>query len=77
MFNNLVKPPFAFLRPASGPEYADALAPVDRDEESHALLAEQALDETAALPADLGQSGYDALPPHEHPSVAAGAQSSG
>jgi hypothetical protein len=31
-------------------------------EEGEALLASQHLDDTAALPVDLGQSGYDVLP---------------
>lgn len=35
------------------------------EEESRHLLAEHALDETAALPADLGQSGFDVVPPPE------------
>ena len=65
MFNSLVKLP-AFLRPAV--ETAPAPSELIEDaEEARALLSEHTLDETAALPADLGQSGFDALPPHEHP----------
>lgn len=60
-FNNLVNPP-KFLRPRV-PEAADAST-----DETRALLAHEALDETAVLPADLGQSGYDVVPPHgAHP----------
>ncbi|KAI6127823.1 hypothetical protein EV401DRAFT_2067639 [Pisolithus croceorrhizus] len=62
LFNNLVQPP-AFLLPNPAPtasaEDADA-------EEAEGLLASSRLDESAALPVDLGQSGYDVLPPDEH-----------
>jgi hypothetical protein len=59
LFNNLVNPP-KFLRPR-----APEPGPLD---ERRALLAHEALDETAVLPADLGQSGYDVVPPHgNHP----------
>ncbi|KAI0948266.1 hypothetical protein AcV7_009066 [Taiwanofungus camphoratus] len=66
MFNSLVKLP-AFLRPpVEGP------APAAEDaEENRALLAEHTLDESAVLPAELGQGGYDALPPDEHPAAGA------
>ena len=61
MFNNIVQPP-AFLRPHINAE---------RGDEDRALLANEALDETAALPADLGQSGFDVVPqeqlPQPHP----------
>jgi hypothetical protein len=60
MFNNLVNPPLKALRPA-----APSAAPVDEaDEERRALLDHRAasLDETAALPSDLGRSGYDVVP---------------
>ncbi|KAG8720015.1 hypothetical protein FRC08_001374 [Ceratobasidium sp. 394] len=54
LFNGLVEPP-AFIRPAArGSEAAD--------DESRALLVEQHLDETAVLPADAGQSGFDVVP---------------
>ncbi|KAA1471279.1 hypothetical protein DENSPDRAFT_837241 [Dentipellis sp. KUC8613] len=57
LFNNLVNPP-RFIRPAeiAQPAESDA-APLLYDEE-----AEEALEETAVLPADLGQSGYDVVP---------------
>ncbi|KAI0086329.1 hypothetical protein BDY19DRAFT_960848 [Irpex rosettiformis] len=61
VFNNIVQPP-AFLRPHIASEHGD---------EDRALLANEALDETSALPADLGQSGYDVVPqeqlPQPHP----------
>jgi len=55
LFNGLVEPP-AFIRPAA--RASDAV-----DDESRALLAEQHLSETAVLPADAGQSGFDVVPP--------------
>ncbi|KAF8528214.1 hypothetical protein BU17DRAFT_38929 [Hysterangium stoloniferum] len=55
LFNNLVNPP-SCLRPAP------TAAPI---EEEGRLLREDALDETAVLPADLGTSGYDVVPPRE------------
>lgn len=66
LFNNLVNPPRFPWRPAP----ATARAPSDSDETvTEALLApeteeerREALDETAALPADLGQSGFDVVP---------------
>jgi hypothetical protein len=36
------------------------------EEEAEGLLVSSHLDETAALPADLGQSGYDVIPDDEH-----------
>ncbi|KAJ7632450.1 hypothetical protein FB45DRAFT_1057537 [Roridomyces roridus] len=54
MFNNLVTLP-KFIRPPV----------IIADEEAEGLLA-PALDETANLPADVGQSGFDVLPPGEH-----------
>lgn len=63
MFNNLVKPPPCLPGP-----YADAPALHLEDEEER----EELLDETAALPADLGQSGFDVLPEGEH-AIAKGA----
>ncbi|GBE89727.1 Uncharacterized protein SCP_1700510 [Sparassis crispa] len=62
LFNNLVTPP-AFLRRPS--EATPTLLAEDAGEEA-ALLTEETLDETAALPVDLGRSGYDAVPPHAH-----------
>lgn len=57
LFNNLVTPPkfLKFLHPP--------VASVD-SEEAEALLS--VIDETAALPADLGQSGYDVVPAGQH-----------
>ena len=57
MFNMLVNPP-RFLRPRE----QEAVTA----DETRALLAREALDETAALPADLGQSGYDVVPSHNN-----------
>ncbi|KAI0340587.1 hypothetical protein BDW22DRAFT_1359983 [Trametopsis cervina] len=61
LFNSLVKPPW-FLRPR-------AVEPAADSEEARALLAAEALDETAVLPADLGQGGFDVVPPNQlaHP----------
>lgn len=54
LFNNLVTPP-KFLRPP--------VAVTEEGEgEADALLRDEVLDETAAFPADLGQSGFDAVP---------------
>ena len=55
LFNNLVNPPKCLMPRAPEPE-------------ERALLSEEALEETAALPADLGSSGYDAIPPR-HPAT--------
>ncbi|KAI0818955.1 hypothetical protein BC629DRAFT_1278834 [Irpex lacteus] len=57
VFNNIVQPP-SFLRPRIDSEHPD---------EDRALLAHEALDETAALPSDLGQSGYDVVPQEQLP----------
>ncbi|KAJ7046604.1 hypothetical protein C8F04DRAFT_1061091 [Mycena alexandri] len=56
LFNNLVTPP-KFLRPT--PASADL-------EEAEGLLTSPILDETATLPADLGQSGFDVVPQGQH-----------
>ncbi|TFY51523.1 hypothetical protein EVG20_g10963, partial [Dentipellis fragilis] len=57
LFNNLVNPP-RFLLPAEVAQPAESdVTPLLYDEE-----AEEALEETAVLPADLGQSGYDVVP---------------
>ncbi|KIK97087.1 hypothetical protein PAXRUDRAFT_825301 [Paxillus rubicundulus Ve08.2h10] len=64
MFNNLVNPP-SFLRPSPSPTAMDAVD-AEEAEEAEALLASSRLDESATLPADLGQSGYDVLPAYEH-----------
>ncbi|EIN03600.1 hypothetical protein PUNSTDRAFT_109207 [Punctularia strigosozonata HHB-11173 SS5] len=67
LFNNLVAFPIKSLRPPPD-------APEEAAEETEALL-----DETATLPADLGQSGFDVLPPHSpdhanHPPSRSGSQ---
>jgi len=59
LFNNLVSVPPCLPKPI--PETA---AP-EEDEESQVLLR-QSLDETAALPADLGRSGFDVVPEGQH-----------
>ncbi|KAJ7470584.1 hypothetical protein FB451DRAFT_1352129 [Mycena latifolia] len=56
LFNNLITPP-QFLRPP--------VAPSVDPEEVEGLLTSP-LDETAALPADLGQSGFDVVPEGQH-----------
>ncbi|TBU32242.1 hypothetical protein BD311DRAFT_785770 [Dichomitus squalens] len=62
MFNHLVAPP-RFLRPAS--ERTGA-APAPDDGETQTLLAEEALEDTAVLPSELGRTGFDVVPPEEH-----------
>ncbi|KAI0361898.1 hypothetical protein OH77DRAFT_1416081 [Trametes cingulata] len=62
LFNHLVTPP-RFLRPASG--HAPA-APTEDEGETQTLLAEEALEDTAVLPSELGRSGFDVIPPEEH-----------
>jgi len=54
LFNNLVKAPPCLPMPD------EALAAIHLDEEQEGLLT-GSLDETAALPADLGQSGFDVV----------------
>jgi len=53
----LVNPPLCLRPPLVPEETSDGEA-----EEGEALLASQHLDDTATLPVDLGQSGYDVLP---------------
>jgi hypothetical protein len=69
LFNNLVRPPPCIPMPAEEP------ATVGRDEEEREGLLSghvgrtrtgEGLDETAALPADLGLSGYDVVPAGQH-----------
>jgi len=57
LFNNLVNAPPCCPMPAAA---ESTLQPSDNPEEGDGLLA--SIDETAALPADLGQSGYDVVP---------------
>jgi drug/metabolite transporter (DMT)-like permease len=64
LFNNLVTP-LPFLKHSvdlgiSAEE--DQAILVDARDEQQSLLAEEALEETAVLPADIGQSGFDVLP---------------
>ncbi|KAF8921459.1 hypothetical protein CPB85DRAFT_1428442 [Mucidula mucida] len=58
MFNGLVRAPFC-LAPHVDTE-------VERDAEEAEGLLSSPLDETATLPADLGQSGYDVVPDGQH-----------
>ena len=62
MFNDIV-PPLSFLLRDDPP--VSALSLPEADSESTALLRDDTLDETARLPADLGQSGFDVLPDRE------------
>jgi len=63
VFNDLYEPP-NFLKPTVVPGIAlDGEAGIGGADERRALLAERHLDETAALPADLGTGGYDVVPP--------------
>jgi len=62
MFNDIVAP-LPFLLRDDPP--TSALSLPESDPESTALLRDDALDETARLPADLGQSGFDVLPNRE------------
>ncbi|KAJ7285670.1 hypothetical protein C8J57DRAFT_1051375 [Mycena rebaudengoi] len=57
LFNNLVTPP-KFIRPAP-------IALTGDPEEAEGLLSSP-LDETATLPADLGQGGFDVVPQGQH-----------
>jgi hypothetical protein len=61
MFNNLVQPP-SFLHLAIAPVLIEA----EEAEEGAPLLSDDALDETARLPADLGTGGFDVVPPEGH-----------
>ncbi|KAJ2979774.1 hypothetical protein NUW54_g11092 [Trametes sanguinea] len=62
LFNRLVRPP-RFLRPRSDDVPA---APTEDEGETQTLLAEEALEDTAILPSELGRSGFDVVPPEEH-----------
>ena len=67
MFNHLVAPP-SFLRPPAGANAAPNLY----QSETQTLLADEALEDTAVLPSDLGRSGFDVVPPQEHETDAHG-----
>ncbi|KAJ3891380.1 hypothetical protein GG344DRAFT_88311 [Lentinula edodes] len=58
LFNNLVAVPPCLPKPITGPTSADP--------EAEGLLSSSLLDETATLPADLGQGGFDAVPEGQH-----------
>ena len=62
MFNDIV-PPLPFLLRYDPPVAAFSLP--GTDPESRSLLHDDPLDNTARLPADLGQSGFDVLPDRE------------
>ncbi|KAG7092283.1 hypothetical protein E1B28_008645 [Marasmius oreades] len=59
LFNNLVSIPPCISGPEGGEPLVDS-------EEGEALLFNSTLDETAVLPTDLGQSGYDVVPEGQH-----------
>jgi drug/metabolite transporter (DMT)-like permease len=63
LFNNLVKAPPCLPMPRTA-DFAGQ--PSGNAEEAEGLLISSHLDETAAFPADLGQSGYDVIPDDEH-----------
>jgi hypothetical protein len=58
LFNNLVAPP-QFLRPPNAPVLIES---EDQEGESTPIFSDDPLDETARLPADLGQGGFDVVP---------------
>lgn len=60
LFNNIVPVPSCLPQPTPLTEHDGD------DEEAQGLLSGSQIDETATLPADLGQSGYDVLPQGEH-----------
>jgi len=60
LFNNLVSVPACLPKPIP-----ETVATEEDLEESQVLLR-RSLDETAALPADLGQSGFDVVPEGQH-----------
>lgn len=63
LFNNLVKGPACLPGP---PPAAAPVRITDEEDESDQLLSSSVLDETAVLPADLGQGGYDVVPENQH-----------
>ncbi|KAL0579974.1 hypothetical protein V5O48_002058 [Marasmius crinis-equi] len=58
LFNNLVSVPPCLPQPETHRS--------DDPEEAEGLLSNSTIDETAVLPADLGQSGYDVVPEGQH-----------
>ncbi|KAF5358355.1 hypothetical protein D9756_001894 [Leucocoprinus leucothites] len=60
LFNNLISVPPCLPKP--GPDAVER----EDDLEEHQGLLRSSLDETAALPADLGQSGFDVVPEGQH-----------
>ncbi|KAH9946273.1 uncharacterized protein BXZ73DRAFT_37074 [Epithele typhae] len=72
LFNHIVAPP-RFLRPA----WEGVIGTSDDQAETQTLLAEEALEDTAVLPSDLGRSGFDVVPPQEHPHHAHSRRSTG
>ncbi|KAE9406384.1 hypothetical protein BT96DRAFT_251360 [Gymnopus androsaceus JB14] len=58
-FNNLVSMPAFIPKPTETAARAD-------EEEAEGLLSSSTLDETAALPSNLGQGGFDAVPEGQH-----------
>lgn len=64
LFNNLVKVPSCL--PGPPPATAPTRIIDEEADESEALLSSSILDETAALPADLGQGGFDVVPENQH-----------
>ena len=60
MFNNLVKPPPCL----AGPHNDTPVVRLEDEEEREGLLTDP-LEETATLPVELGQSGFDVLPEGE------------
>lgn len=63
MFNDIVTP-LPFLLRDDPP--VSALSLPETDPESRGLLNDDPLDDTARLPVDLGQSGFDVLPDREN-----------
>ncbi|KAG5647128.1 hypothetical protein DXG03_001083 [Asterophora parasitica] len=71
LFNDLVSRPPCI--PGPPPAGSIRIGDEEEDQEADALLSSSILDETAALPADLGQGGFDVVPesqierhPHHH-----------
>lgn len=61
LFNNLVNVPPCL----PGPPPPGIRIPDEEDEQDGLLDSSQILDETAALPADLGQGGFDVIPENQ------------